>query len=214
MRAGRSSKTRRGRRAGQGRVGILTGSRSDLATVEAVRDTLAELGVESELRVLSAHRSPELTVEWVRGAETRGIEVIVACAGMANHLAGTVAAHTPLPVIGVPLASGGLGGLDSLLSTVQMPPGVPVATVSIDGARNAAFLAARILGIKYAAVREHVEAAAAAERRRYAAGARVAPQEEAKPHAGVAGVGSARAPLPPARRGTVEAARRRRGSRR
>jgi 5-(carboxyamino)imidazole ribonucleotide mutase len=198
----------------RGRVGILTGSQSDLGIVRKVQEALAELRVESELRVLSAHRSPELTVEWVRAAETRGIEVIVACAGMANHLAGTVAAHTVLPVIGVPLASGGLGGLDSLLSTVQMPPGVPVATVSIDGVRNAAFLAARILGIKYAAVRERVEAAAAAERRRYAEAARTAAEEEAKPPAGGVGVGPATAPPPPARRGTVEAARRRRGSRR
>ncbi len=153
-----------------GRVGIVTGSQSDLGMVKKIQAALTELGVDSELRVLSAHRSPELTVAWVKDVETRGIEVIVACAGMANHLAGTVAAHTRLPVIGVPLASGGLGGIDSLLSTVQMPPGVPVATVSIDGAKNAAVLAARILGIKYPAVRARVEAAAAAERRRYEEG--------------------------------------------
>lgn len=155
------------KRAQDGRVGILTGSQSDIETVTKVRDALDALGVESELRVLSAHRSPELTVEYVRSAESRGIEVIVACAGMANHLAGIVAAHTSLPVIGVPLASGALGGIDSLLSTVQMPPGVPVATVSVNGARNAAFLAARILGIKYPAIRSRVEAAARAERQRY-----------------------------------------------
>lgn len=152
-----------------GRVAIVTGSPSDLDVVRKVRDTLDELGVPSELRVLSAHRSPELTVEYVRSAEARGIEVFVACAGMANHLAGTVAAHTRLPVIGVPLVSGHLSGMDSLLSTVQMPPGVPVATVSVDGVRNGAFLAARILGIKYAAVRRRLEEAAQAERDRYAA---------------------------------------------
>jgi len=156
-------------RAQQGRVAVLTGSTNDLETVRKVRETLEDLGVDCELRVLSAHRSPELTVAYVRAAEARGIEVFVACAGMANHLAGTVAAHTRLPVIGVPLASGKLDGLDSLLSTVQMPPGVPVATVSIDGVRNAAFLAARILGIKHAAVRERVEAAARAEQEKYAA---------------------------------------------
>jgi len=150
-----------------GRVGILTGSESDLEVVKKTRDTLGELGVPCELHVLSAHRSPDLTLKYVKSAEARGIEVIVACAGMANHLAGTVAAHTRIPVIGLPLASGALGGLDSLLSTVQMPPGVPVATVSVDGARNAAFLAARILGIKYKVVRARLEAAARAERRRY-----------------------------------------------
>jgi len=155
------------KRTAVGRVGILAGSQSDLEIVRKARDALGELGISCELRVLSAHRSPDLTVKYVQSAEARGVEVIVACAGMANHLAGTVAAHTRLPVIGVPLASGALGGLDSLLSTVQMPPGVPVATVSVDGARNAAFLAARILGIKYAAVRARLEAAARADRRRY-----------------------------------------------
>lgn len=165
-------------RAQQGRVAVLTGSASDLDAVRKVRETLEELGVACELRVLSAHRSPDLTVAYVRAAEARGIEVFIACAGMANHLAGTVAAHTRLPVIGVPLASGKLDGLDSLLSTVQMPPGVPVATVSIDGVRNAAFLAARILGIKHAAVRERVEAAARAEQRKYEAALAEAEREE------------------------------------
>jgi 5-(carboxyamino)imidazole ribonucleotide mutase len=167
----------------QGRVAVLTGSANDLDMVKKVRDTLAELGVGCELRVLSAHRSPELTVEYVRAAEARGIEVFVACAGMANHLAGTVAAHTRLPVIGVPLASGKLDGLDSLLSTVQMPPGVPVATVAIDGVRNAAFLAARILGIKHAAVRERVEAAARTEREKYEAAHAEAEAENRPPAA-------------------------------
>jgi 5-(carboxyamino)imidazole ribonucleotide mutase len=162
----------------QGRVAVLTGSANDIGLVEKIRETLEELGIGCELRVLSAHRSPELTVKYVRAAEARGVEVFIACAGMANHLAGTVAAHTRLPVIGVPLASGKLDGLDSLLSTVQMPPGVPVATVSIDGVRNAAFLAARILGIKHAAVRERVEAAARAEQRQYEAGLAEAEREQ------------------------------------
>ncbi|MBI4514218.1 MAG: 5-(carboxyamino)imidazole ribonucleotide mutase [Deltaproteobacteria bacterium] len=148
-------------------VGILVGSPSDLETVAAARDVLASLGVPSELRALSAHRTPDLTVEYVRGAEQRGIEVIIACAGMAAHLAGTVAAYTLLPVIGVPLGAGRLAGLDSLLATVQMPPGVPVATVAIDGAKNAAFLAARILALKYPAVGVRLDEAMAAERVRY-----------------------------------------------
>lgn len=148
-------------------VGILVGSPSDLETLAPARDALTSLGVPSELCALSAHRTPDLTVEYVRGAEQRGIEVIIACAGMAAHLAGTVAAHTLLPVIGVPLGAGRLAGLDSLLSTVQMPPGVPVATVSIDGAKNAAFLAARILALKYPAVRTRLAEAVAAERIRY-----------------------------------------------
>jgi 5-(carboxyamino)imidazole ribonucleotide mutase len=148
-------------------VGILMGSSSDLPTVDKTRETLEELGVPCELRVLSAHRTPDLTVEYVRSAEAGGIEVFIACAGLANHLAGTVAAHTFLPVIGVPLASGSLAGMDSLLSTVQMPPGVPVATVAVDGTKNAAFLAARILSIKYPEIREKLEDAAKEARRRY-----------------------------------------------
>lgn len=148
-------------------VSILTGSPSDLPTVEKAQRTLEELGVACELRVLSAHRTPDLTVEYVRSAEERGVQVFIACAGMANHLAGTVAAHTIRPVIGVPLASGPLSGLDSLLSTVQMPPGVPVATVAVDGTRNAAFLAAQILALRDAGVRDRLETARAEARRRY-----------------------------------------------
>ena len=151
-------------------VGILTGSPSDLPTVEKAKETLEELGVPCELRVLSAHRTPDLVVEYVRSAEAAGVEVFIACAGLANHLAGTVAAHTLLPVIGVPLASGPLSGMDSLLSTVQMPPGVPVATVAVDGTRNAGFLAARVLSIKYPEIRRKLEDALAAARRRYEEG--------------------------------------------
>lgn len=148
-------------------VGILTGSPNDMPTVEKAQKTLEELGVPCEVRVLSAHRTPDLTVDYVRTAEAAGVEVFIACAGMANHLAGVVAAHTLLPVIGVPLAAGALGGMDSLLSTVQMPPGIPVATVAVDGTRNAAFLAARILSLKYPEIRKALGEALEADRARY-----------------------------------------------
>jgi 5-(carboxyamino)imidazole ribonucleotide mutase len=148
-------------------VGILTGSPNDLPTVEKAKQTLEDLGVPCEVRVLSAHRTPDLTVEYVRSAEAAGVEVFIACAGLANHLAGAVAAHTLLPVIGVPLAAGPLSGIDALLSTVQMPPGVPVATVAVDGTKNAGFLAARILSIKHPEIRERLAEARDAARSRY-----------------------------------------------
>ena len=148
-------------------VGILSGSPSDLDTVMKAYDVLQSLAIPSEVKVLSAHRTPDRVVEYVRSAESRGIEVLVACAGMAAHLAGVVAGHTQLPVIGVPLAAGALSGLDSLLSTVQMPPGVPVATVGVDGAKNAAFLAARILSLKHPEIRAGLEKATAAQRQKY-----------------------------------------------
>jgi 5-(carboxyamino)imidazole ribonucleotide mutase len=107
--------------------------------------------------ISSAHRLPEKTAEYARTARKRGIEVIIAGAGMAAHLAGAVAAHTTLPVIGVPLKSGALSGVDALYSTVQMPPGVPVATVSIDGAKNASYLACEILSIKYPAIAKRLD---------------------------------------------------------
>jgi 5-(carboxyamino)imidazole ribonucleotide mutase len=150
-------------------VAILTGSPNDVPRVAKAQEALGELGVGSELRVLSAHRTPELTVSYVRDAEARGVQVFIACAGMANHLAGVVAAHTLRPVIGVPLASGPLSGFDALLSTVQMPPGVPVATVAVDGARNAGLLAARILALHDAPLAERLAVALAAERSRYSA---------------------------------------------
>ena len=128
-------------------VGILMGSESDLETMKQAKATLHELGVSSELRVLSAHRTPEEAGEYARGAEGRGTKVLIAGAGLAAHLAGALVAQTTLPVIGVPLAAGTLGGFDSLLSTVQMPPGLPVATVAINGAQNAALLAAAILAL-------------------------------------------------------------------
>jgi phosphoribosylaminoimidazole carboxylase PurE protein len=128
-------------------VGILMGSESDLETMKQAHKTLAELGVTSELRVLSAHRTPEEAGTYARDAESRGTKVLIAGAGLAAHLAGALVAQTTLPVIGVPLSAGTLGGLDSLLSTVQMPPGLPVATVAIGGAQNAALLAAAILAL-------------------------------------------------------------------
>jgi 5-(carboxyamino)imidazole ribonucleotide mutase len=147
-------------------VGILTGSPSDLEVVKKAKETLTSLGIPSELFVLSAHRTPELTARYVKEAEARGLEVIIACAGMAAHLAGVVAAHTFLPVIGVPLKSS-LDGLDALLATVQMPPGIPVATVGIDGSKNAAYLAARILARKFPEVKARLEADLVEQQKRY-----------------------------------------------
>jgi 5-(carboxyamino)imidazole ribonucleotide mutase len=150
-------------------VAILTGSPNDVPKVAKAQEALSQLGVACELRVLSAHRTPELTVDYVRDAESRGVQVFIACAGMANHLAGVVAAHTLRPVIGVPLASGPLGGFDALLSTVQMPPGIPVATVAVDGARNAGLLAARILALHDADLQRRLATMLAEERTRYSA---------------------------------------------
>ena len=126
-------------------VGVMMGSDSDLPQLRPAVDVLRELGVECEVRVLSAHRTPDDTLEYSRAAAGRGLRVIIAGAGGAAHLPGVVAAVTPLPVIGVPVAAAQLGGLDALLSMVQMPPGIPVATVAIGGARNAGLLAVRIL---------------------------------------------------------------------
>ena len=130
-------------------VGILMGSDSDLPVMEEAKKILAKFGIVSEVNILSAHRTPELTADYVKAAAGRGIRVLIAGAGMANHLAGAAAAHTILPVIGVPLDSSSLKGIDALLSTVQMPPGVPVACVAIgaSGAKNAGYLAAQILGL-------------------------------------------------------------------
>jgi 5-(carboxyamino)imidazole ribonucleotide mutase len=149
------------------RVGILTGSRSDLEVVRKAQEALVSLGVGCELLVLSAHRTPERVKAYVEQAPARGIEVLIACAGLAAHLAGVVAAHTLLPVIGVPLASGALQGVDALLSTVQMPPGIPVAAVGIDGAKNAAYLAARILALHDPTLRAALEADLTEQRKRY-----------------------------------------------
>ena len=127
-------------------VGIIMGSNSDLAVMEACGKELERLGVPFDMVVASAHRSPERVHEWASSAEGRGIRVIIAAAGKAAHLGGVVAAFTPLPVITVPMKTSDLGGLDSLLSMVQMPTGVPVACVAINGAKNAAILATQILG--------------------------------------------------------------------
>jgi len=136
-------------------VVILIGSASDLDVVGDAVETLKSFGVEHALEVTSAHRSPERTVELVRRFEDAGAEVFIAVAGKAAHLAGVVAAHTVRPVIGVPVESGGLGGLDALLSTVQMPKGIPVATMGTgkSGAANAALLAVQILALKKPALR-------------------------------------------------------------
>jgi len=149
------------------RVAILTGSPSDLEVVRKAKDTLDQLGIGSELKVLSAHRTPERVSAYVSGASARGVQVVIACAGMAAHLAGVVAAHTLLPVIGVPLASGALSGFDALLSTVQMPPGIPVATVGVDGAKNAAYLAARILALYDPKIAAALQADLDEQRKRY-----------------------------------------------
>jgi len=138
-------------------VGILVGSGSDLPTMEKCTKRLEDLGVEHELEVLSAHRNPEAVAEYVAAAPERGINVFICAAGMAAHLAGAVAARTNLPVIGVPIAAGTLGGFDALLATVQMPTGVPVATVAVNGAANAAVLAAQILALGDSELTERLE---------------------------------------------------------
>lgn len=140
------------------KVGIIMGSDSDLEVMREAAEMLEEFGISYEMTIVSAHRTPERMFRYAREAEERGIEVIIAGAGGAAHLPGMVASITPLPVIGVPVKSAALQGLDSLLSIVQMPPGVPVATVAINGARNAGILAAEILGIKYLKIREKVKA--------------------------------------------------------
>ena len=137
-------------------VGVIMGSRSDWGTMKHAVDTLETLGIQVEARALSAHRTPQEVGEWATGAEGRGLEVIIAAAGGAAHLAGVVGAHTHLPVLGVPMQAWSLDGLDSLLSTVQMPRGVPVGTLAIGkaGAVNAALLAAQSLGNKYPEIRD------------------------------------------------------------
>jgi 5-(carboxyamino)imidazole ribonucleotide mutase len=141
------------------RVAILTGSKSDIPTLEPCTQTLDQLGIEHEVHVMSAHRSPAKVQQFASGAADAGFEVIIAAAGMAAHLPGVVAAYTRLPVIGVPVASGqhGVSGVDSLLSIVQMPPGIPVACMAINGAKNAALYAAAILALKHESVRTALE---------------------------------------------------------
>jgi 5-(carboxyamino)imidazole ribonucleotide mutase len=145
------------------RVGIVGGSRSDFPVLEKAAALLTELGVPNELRVVSAHRTPDLLYRYAEEAPRRGLQVIIAGAGGAAHLPGMLAAKTILPVIGVPIPTQHLGGLDSLLSIVQMPRGVPVATVAIGNAENAAILAAEILALADPALRGRVAAYRAAQ---------------------------------------------------
>ena len=129
------------------KVGIVMGSDSDLPVIEKATNTLSALGIEFEVHVYSAHRTPDEAAQYAMTAQERGIGVLIAAAGMAAHLAGAIAARTTLPVIGIPCKSSNLGGIEALLSTVQMPGGIPVATVAIDGGVNAALLAAQILAL-------------------------------------------------------------------
>lgn len=131
------------------KVAVVMGSDSDLPLMKKCVSTLKEFGVEFDVRIISAHRTPDIASDFAKSAVNKGYEVIIAAAGKAAHLAGVLAAMTTLPVIGVPVKSSTLDGLDSLLSMVQMPKGVPVATVAIDGAENAALLAVQILALKY-----------------------------------------------------------------
>ena len=129
------------------KVGIVMGSDSDLQVMNKAADVLDELGIEYEMNIISAHREPEVFFEYAKSAEERGIQVLIAGAGMAAHLPGMCAALFPLPVIGIPMHTTVLSGTDALYSILQMPPGIPVATVAIDGAKNAGILAAKILAV-------------------------------------------------------------------
>ena len=139
-------------------VSILMGSDSDLPVMQEAANVLEELGISPDVHVLSAHRTPGAVVEYVENAEKAGTKVFICGAGGAAHLAGVVAAHTSLPVIGVPIANKATAGIDALFSTVQMPPGIPVATVAIGGAKNAGILAAQIIGASDNAIRDHIAA--------------------------------------------------------
>ena len=142
-------------------VGIVMGSDSDMAVMSKAADVLEELGISYEMRIISAHREPDLFFEWAKSAENRGLKVIIAGAGMAAHLPGMCAALFPLPVIGIPMHTTSLGGRDSLYSIVQMPSGIPVATVAINGGKNAALLAAKILAVSDPGLLERLKAVSA-----------------------------------------------------
>lgn len=131
------------------KAAVIMGSKSDLPVLEKTISTLKQFNIEVEAHVMSAHRTPDKAHDFAASAEENGIDVIIAAAGKAAHLAGVIAAYTILPVIGLPIKSSTMDGLDSLLSTVQMPPGIPVATVAIDGGLNAALLAVQIMSLKY-----------------------------------------------------------------
>lgn len=139
------------------KVAIVMGSKSDYPVIQRAEGLLAEFQVPFEHRIISAHRTPKAAEAFAAGAEEKGIEVIIAAAGKAAHLGGVLAAYTAMPVIGLPIKSSTMDGLDSLLSIVQMPKGVPVATVAIDGAENAALLAVQILSVKYPELREKMK---------------------------------------------------------
>jgi 5-(carboxyamino)imidazole ribonucleotide mutase len=139
------------------KAAVVMGSVSDLPVLEPAIKRLKSFGVDVEARVISAHRTPDIAREFVTSAEENGIEVIITAAGKAAHLAGVLAAYTTLPVIGIPVKSSSLEGLDSLLSMVQMPPGIPVATVAIDGAENAAILAVQILSFRYPQLKQKLK---------------------------------------------------------
>ncbi len=140
-------------------VGVVMGSKSDTERMQPALDVLQQLGIDHEINIISAHRTPKKAQEYAQAARERGIEVIIAGAGMAAHLPGVLASWTTLPVIGVPLTAGDLKGIDALLSIVQMPPGIPVACVAVGsaGAKNSAYLAAQILGIKHEDIRASYE---------------------------------------------------------
>ena len=144
-----------------GKVGLVMGSTSDLPVVEKAIGVLREYGVETEVRVLSAHRCPNEAREFAASARESGFSVLIAAAGMAAHLAGALAANTTLPVIGIPCKGPNFDGMDALLSTVQMPSGIPVATVAVDGAKNAALLAIQILAVSDAALAQKLDQARA-----------------------------------------------------
>ena len=140
------------------KVAVLMGSKSDFPVVKPAVKVLKDFGVEAEVRVISAHRTPEEAHEFASGAKGRGVEVIICAAGKAAHLGGVIAAYTTLPVIGLPVKTDMMGGLDSLLSIVQMPSGIPVATVGVNGGENAGLLALQILGVKYPEIAEKLAA--------------------------------------------------------
>jgi len=139
------------------KVAILMGSEKDMPKMESCTAVLDSFGIEHEVHVMSAHRTPQKVSSFASGARASGFGVIICGAGKAAHLAGAVAAHSTLPVIGVPIAAGGLGGVDALYSTVQMPTGIPVATVAIDGAANAAYLAASILSVSDTSIADRLD---------------------------------------------------------
>ncbi len=140
------------------KVGILMGSKSDFDVVKPAVEVLKKFGVEAEVRVISAHRTPEEAHEFASSARKNGLEAIICAAGKAAHLGGVIAAYTTLPVIGLPVKTDMMGGLDSLLSIVQMPSGIPVATVGVNGGENAGLLALQILGVKYPDIAEKLQA--------------------------------------------------------